>query len=133
MVQPTMREALPFALLGLLGLVSAALPPYDMEAIHLLLALVLLGLLAAWAVGVHRRVLPTWAGMVGPLLAFVLIAVLRDATGGSTSGLAPLIVVPVFYVTLYGRRFDLAWLALATVLTYTLPVLLIGAPRYVVT
>jgi len=29
MVQPSMREALPFALLGLLGLVSAALPPYD--------------------------------------------------------------------------------------------------------
>jgi diguanylate cyclase (GGDEF)-like protein/PAS domain S-box-containing protein len=130
MVHPTTREALPFALLGVLGLVSAALPPYDMESIHLLVAFALLAMLGGWALAVHRRVLPGWAGMVGPLLSFVLIAVLRDATGGSSSGVAPLIVVPVFYVALFGRRRDLVWVAVATVLTYELPVLLIGAPHY---
>ncbi len=59
-----------------------------------------------------------------------MIAVLRDASGGSASGLAPLVALPVIWVALYGRAWDLVWVAAATVLTFAVPLVLIGAPLY---
>ena len=97
---------------------------------HLLVAVLLFAVMIGAVLAGRATSASTWLPRVAPLLSFVLIAVLRDASGGSSSGLAPLVALPVIWVALYGRGWDLAWVATATVLTFALPLLLIGAPSY---
>ncbi len=51
-------------------------------------------------------------------------------TGGADSGLAPLVLVPVLWLAIFGTRRDL-WVAVALVaLTFVAPVLLVGGESY---
>jgi diguanylate cyclase (GGDEF)-like protein len=89
-------------------------------------ALGLVGL--GWVLG-RIQARPEWLLLL-PVGCDVVIAGLRQAQGGSTSGYSPLAILPVVWVgLLYGRRF----VALITVVTgamFALPIALIGAPLY---
>jgi diguanylate cyclase (GGDEF)-like protein len=68
-----------------------------------------------------------------PTLPFVVdgvLAMLRQAQGGSTSGYAPLAILPVVWIALTQRRRYLPAITVCTTLLFALPILVIGAPLY---
>jgi diguanylate cyclase (GGDEF)-like protein len=65
-----------------------------------------------------------------PLTTDAVIATLRQAQGGSISGYAPLVILPVVWVgVMHGRR-AVAAITATTGLMFALPILLIGPPMY---
>src|SRR4051812_44475932 len=67
---------------------------------------------------------------VAAIVGLVVVAVLRDATGGLGGGYGVLAVLPVLWVALHGRPAQLWRTITALALVYALPVIVIGAPRY---
>jgi diguanylate cyclase (GGDEF)-like protein len=65
-----------------------------------------------------------------PIAADALIALLRQAQGGTSSGYAPLAILPVAWVGLTQRRRAVAAICLCTTLMFALPILTVGAPSY---
>ncbi|HSP71680.1 MAG TPA: hypothetical protein VLN26_04875, partial [Gaiellaceae bacterium] len=70
--------------------------------------------------------LPQAAQLVPPLLFLLSIALLRDAHEGAVSGYAPLMLVPVLWLALYGTRAELAAGVLVAGLALVLPILITG-------
>ena len=63
---------------------------------------------------------------VPPFTFFVVVMILRDGSGGTTSGLGALVMLPILWVAMYGTRVQM-WLAVAaTSAVYVLPIYLIG-------
>jgi diguanylate cyclase (GGDEF)-like protein len=112
---------LPFATLPLPPAVES--PRLVAAAVVLTALIVLTCVYAPW----HR--LPHYAQAVPPLAYFVVVALLRDAEGGVT-GYAPLAMLPVFWLALYGTRTELGIGIAGVVATFFAPLLLIGAPEY---
>src|SRR5690242_230930 len=72
---------------------------------------------------------PEWL-LVLPLGCDLVIAGLRQAQGGSTSGYSPLAILPVVWVGLtYGRR-AVTLITAVTGAVFALPIALVGAPLY---
>jgi len=97
----------------------------------------LVGLAAAMAVGVvglalllPRLPLSSWALLVLPLSCDAVLAMLRQAQGGSTSGYAPLAALPVIWVGLTLGRRAVGVIAAATAVLFGLPILVVGPPLY---
>ena len=88
------------------------------------LALIALAALAPW------QRLGTSALLVLPIGCDLLIALLRQAQGGSTSGYGPLVILPVLFVALLMRRRHVAEMTAVTVALFALPILIAGAPAY---
>jgi signal transduction histidine kinase len=66
-----------------------------------------------------------------PLIPYLAsIALLREAHGGATAGYAPLVLVAIVWVAIFGRRWMLAFVIAAAGLAIALPVLLRGPPEY---
>ena len=90
----TPRAVLPFATTGLVGFGSSLLPPYDRNRYDPWLALLVLAVATFSESITLRRSTRTWVDPVAPWLFFVSVAILRDASGGATSRLAPLVALP---------------------------------------
>ncbi len=128
--RPTAREVVPFVVIVLFGFVVSLLPPYDRESYVPWLALLVLAVATCFEWLSLRRSTRTWVDPVAPWLFLVSVAILRDATGGSASGLALLVVLPALWVALFGTLSDLLVCAGLTVLTFMVPVWLIGGSHY---
>ena len=88
------------------------------------LAAVVVGLAALW------RAVPA-VGRLGPPLAFVaLVAVLIDASGGTSSGFGGLFLLPLLWLGIVGSRRELLLAFVAVAVARVLPVRLIGPPEY---
>ena len=74
--------------------------------------------------------LPAWAQAAPPLLYFVIVALLRDATGADASIFTALVLLPVFWFALYGTRPQLLVSVAGVFLTLAAPALIVGAPDY---
>ena len=72
------------------------------------------------------------AGVVWSALLFLLaVGLLRNASGGMTSGVGMLALIPVFHTALHSRSRRALIVVLAGVaLFYLLPIVLIGPPAY---
>ncbi len=128
--RPTPRMAVPFLLLGAVGLLNLVLPPYHARPVHLVLIAVMVPVIL-WLHRVSmRRAERSWVDLAAPLAMFPLIVVLRDATGGADSGLAPLVAVPVFWLAVFGTRRDVFVGAGLVAFTFLLPMVMVGAPEY---
>jgi diguanylate cyclase (GGDEF)-like protein/PAS domain S-box-containing protein len=98
------RRLAPFALLTVLAFGAAALPtsvshPWALEAAAAAtVALAIVILAVPW------RRLPSWSEALPPLAFLVVVILLRHSRGGSASGYAPLAVLPVVWLALYGSR-----------------------------
>lgn len=127
--RPTPRDAAPFVAVAVLGLASALLPPYDRGGAEplVVLALFVATLGCAWA-STHRD-RRTWVDPAGPLLFLVVLALARDMSGGTTSGLAPLAALPIMWVAITGTRRDLTAVGALTAAVFLLPIV-VGAPDY---
>lgn len=74
--------------------------------------------------------LPQLAQLVPALGCDAVIALLRHAQGGSTSGYAPLAVLPVLWVGLRLGRAASAAITVGTGLMFALPIAIVGPPMY---
>jgi diguanylate cyclase (GGDEF)-like protein len=118
------REALPFALATALPFASLALPGPPLDVAPLLVGAVLSAAFAAAVTLVPwRRVPDLWA--LGPALGYLAaVALLREGSGGNSSGFGPMVLLPVVWLALYGTRRTLAVTIAGAGLVYWLPIVL---------
>lgn len=122
------RRSLPFALPALLGF--ATLAGGFAEAAPrpglLLAAMVLVPLIVAAVRFLPWHRLPDNLAVAPPLLYVVAVFLLREGVGASPSTYSPLLVIPLFWLALYGTRkhliagFVLAW-AMSMISNYLNP------------
>lgn len=134
-MQPFAREGLlsrvtPFAGVALLAFALAPLPPDNTRPLSLVLALSLIVTILASVFLVPWDRLPPFAQTLPPLAYVPVVALMRDAEGGPASGYAPLVLLPVVWLALYGGRRALGAAIFLTALSLTIPILVAGAPLY---
>lgn len=128
----TLTNVVIFAGPGLLALVVAVVLPHPASgspAGLVLAALLLVGVtVSVLALGPDPA--PTMELAVPPLLYTLVVATLRHVEGGAESGLSFLLLVPVFWVALYGSRRYVLVVVAATAAALLVPILVVGAPLY---
>jgi diguanylate cyclase (GGDEF)-like protein len=97
-----LATALPFLLLWLPGAESALLAPWER--------------------------FPSWAKAL-PAFAYLGVFILLRASGGP-SGVAPMVLLPVFWLGLYGTRLQLFCLLAGLTLVLFGPLIIVGGPGY---
>jgi hypothetical protein len=121
---------LPFAAVGLLALGTAAVPPLPTRWGLFAAAAALTCLVAAAGVVVPWHRLPRWAYVLPSLSYFVVVALLREAQGGSASGYAALAILPIVWVALTLRMREVALAVAAGAAVHLTPVILVGGDQY---
>jgi PAS domain S-box-containing protein len=126
-----MRVRLPVFALVAVGTVLVALVPFPHEARREIgVAGVIFFVLVAAAFLLPWERLPDWAWLVIPIGYIAVIAIIRDAQGGSHSGLIVMYLLPIVWLALYGRRFHLLVGLFCMDLALLVPVLMVGPPKY---
>ncbi len=74
--------------------------------------------------------LPDWAWLIVPIGYMAVIAIIRDAQGGSDSGLVIVYLLPIVWLALYGRRSHLLVGLFFMDLALLAPVIVVGRPKY---
>jgi diguanylate cyclase (GGDEF)-like protein/PAS domain S-box-containing protein len=120
----------PFVLGGLLpfALLPFADVPVSDSRVLIAAALVLIDI--ALAVRMPWSRLPAWPQAIPPLSYFLVIALLRDASGVSPSVFGPLVILPVTWFAIYGTGREMAVSIFILGLTLFGPIVVIGAPSY---
>ena len=125
-----LRRILPFATAAILGVATLIVPSTQHDATLVTIALALTGATIVTSLILPWRRLPAACQAAPPFVYFALILILRHAEGGAASGMSPLLLLPYFWISLYGSRRQLALATLIVAAILTLPILLIGSPRY---
>ena len=121
----------PFAAVVALAFVLGVVSPHIPETGSLLIwAGCCFALVAVILVAVPPRRRPPGSGLAVLGLICVGVAFLRDSGGGIGAGYGSLLLLPVIWHALYGRRLDLAASIAAIAGTYIVPIVAIGAPEY---
>jgi diguanylate cyclase (GGDEF)-like protein/PAS domain S-box-containing protein len=113
---------LPFALVPIAGL-SYADP-------RVAIAAAMVPLIVGSALLVPWERFAAWPQAIPPLAYFVVLALLRDAGGGSLTIFDPLLSIPITWFAIYGTGRELALSIAAMGLTLLLPALLPGHSAY---
>ena len=136
---PLRREGLysrlaPFGAAALAGLLTIPLSPSYVEDVPALIAGVGLTLaVVIAAISVPWARLPRWSQTAVPLAYIPVVALLRHAEGGGSSGFAILLILPVFWLALYGTRRALSVSVVGAAIALVVPILAFGDPLYPVT
>jgi hypothetical protein len=127
----SMRVRLPvFALVGVGTVLIAVIPfPHDARR-EISVAGVLFFALVAAAFLIRWERLPEWAWLSIPIGYIAVIAIIRDAQGGSHSGLVVVYLLPIVWLSLYGRRLHLLVGLFCLDLALLIPLLIVGPPNY---
>ncbi len=127
----SMRVRLPVFALVAIGTVLIALVPFPHDARReISIAGVIFFVLIAAAFLLPWERLPDWAWLIIPIGYIAVIAIIRDAQGGADSGLVVVYLLPIVWLSLYGRRLHLLVGLFCMDLALLVPLLLIGAPAY---
>jgi PAS domain S-box-containing protein len=111
--------------------VLIAVIPFPHEARReVSLAGVLFFALVAAAFLVPWEKLPDWAWLMIPIGYLAVIAIIRDAQGGSGAGLVVVYLLPIVWLSLYGRRLHLLVGLFCMDLALLVPLLIVGPPKY---
>jgi signal transduction histidine kinase len=103
-VRDRLTSYLPFAVVAVVGQLSAAFPPGPTDTgLYLVSSLLLLVILTLLLV---RRGMPPRTFIVGSGLYMSSVALLMLASGGMGNGLGVLLFMPVVGVALYGKRWE---------------------------
>jgi PAS domain S-box-containing protein len=125
------RVRLPLFALVALGTVLIGIIPFPHGARHeILIALLLFFLLLTAAFVLPWERLPNWAWLTIPIGYMAVIALIRDAQGVGESELVVVYLLPIVWMSLYGRRLHLLVGLFCMDLALMIPVLLVGAPNY---
>lgn len=127
------RRFLPFAAMGLAALATIPLPPSPTSwwlvgaAVALTIAISVAGLTVPWSR------LPRSTFVLPALAYFVVIGLLREAQGGSTSGYAVLAILPIVWIALTLGRREVILGVLGGIALYVLPLAGVGSSTYTTT
>jgi PAS domain S-box-containing protein len=127
----SMRVRLPIFALVAVGTVLIAVVPFPHDARReISLAGVVFFVLVAAAFLLPWERLPDWAWLIIPIGYIAVIAIIRDAQGGSDSGLVAVYLLPIVWLSLYGRRLHLLVGLFCLDLALLVPLLIVGPPKY---
>ena len=127
----SMRVRLPVFALVAIGTVLIAVIPFPHDARReISIAGVLFFVLVAAAFLVPWERLPDWAWLIIPIGYIAVIAIIRDAQGGADSGLVVVYLLPIVWLSLYGRRLHLLAGLFCMDLALLVPLLIVGSPKY---
>jgi len=119
----------PFGGLALLAFALVPLPP-EASATEVLAAQGLTAVIFAAVVFMPWSRVPRWLEVVPLLLYVVVVGLLRDAEGGASSGVSPLVLIPLMWVALYSSRAQLAVVIAAIAALFVVPVVFFDSARY---
>jgi PAS domain S-box-containing protein len=126
-----MRVRLPIFALVAVGTVLIAVIPFPHYARReISVAGVIFFALVAAAFILPWERLPDWAWLIIPIGYIAVIAIIRDAQGGSHSELVVVFLLPIVWLSLYGRRLHLLVGLFCMDLALLVPLLVVGAPKY---
>ena len=128
--RPTRRTVAAFLAVALLGLASAVLPPHNVAGGELWAMLGLLGVMLAFLAVSLSRTSHSWVDPLVPFLFILVLALARDGTGGASSELTGLIVLPIVWLAMTGTRRELVVATGLVTAFFVVPAITIGAPRY---
>jgi PAS domain S-box-containing protein len=127
----SMRVRLPVFALVAIGTVLIAVIPFPHDARReISIAGVIFFVLVAAAFLVPWERLPDWAWLIIPIGYIAVIAIIRDAQGGADSGLVVVYLLPIVWLSLYGRRLHLLAGLFCMDLALLVPLLIVGSPKY---
>ena len=127
----SMRVRLPVFALVAVGTILIALVPFPHDSRReISIAGVIFFCLIAAAFLLPWERLPDWAWLIIPIGYIAVIAIIRDAQGGSDSGLVVVYLLPIVWLSLYGRRLHLLIGLFCMDLALLVPVILVGPPDY---
>lgn len=127
----SMRVRLPVFALVMVGTVLIAVIPYHQDARReISIAGVIFFALIAAAFLLPWERLPEWAWLIIPVGYIAVIAIIRDAQGGSNSGLVVVYLLPIVWLSLYGKRLHLLIGLFCMDLALLVPLLIVGPPKY---
>ena len=125
-----MRVRLPVFALVAVGTVLIAVIPFPHDARReISVAGVLFFVLVAAAFLLPWEKLPDWVWLIIPVGYIAVIAIIRDAQGGADSGLVVVYLLPIVWLSLYGRRLHLLIGLFCMDLALLVPLLIVGSPR----
>lgn len=120
----------PFAGAAMIALALELIPPASSNLSMLAAAATVTAILTLATLLVPWVRLPSWCQAIVPLSFFAVIALLRQAGGGATSGYSSLVMLPILWLALYGNRTQLRLAIAATAATFLAPLILVGPPLY---
>ena len=127
----SMRVRLPVFALVAVGTILIALVPFPHDSRReISIAGVIFFCLVAAAFLLPWERLPDWAWLIIPIGYIAVIAIIRDAQGGADSGLVVVYLLPIVWLSLYGRRLHLLVGLFCMDLALLVPVFLVGPPDY---
>jgi PAS domain S-box-containing protein len=125
------RVRLPLFALVALGTVLIGVIPFPSRSrAEIIIALLLFFLLLTAAFVLPWERLPSGAWLIIPIGYMTVIALIRDAQGPRDSELVIVYLLPIVWMSLYGKRLHLLVGLFCMDLALMVPVLLIGAPNY---
>ena len=125
------RVRLPVFALVAIGTILVALIPFPDDARReISVAGVIFFCLVAAAFLLPWERMPDWAWLIIPIGYIAVIAIIRDAQGGSDSGLIVVYLLPIVWLALYGRRLHLLVGLFCMDLALLVPLLMVGPPEY---
>jgi signal transduction histidine kinase len=123
------EHALPFTLIAVATAYALLFLPtgqldYLEASIAAVVSAVLIWLALCWSI------VPRVANIGVPLGYIALIALLRDAAHGGTSGFGGLFLLPVLWLAVTAGRRELAAVLVATAVAQLIPLAFVGSPEY---
>lgn len=119
---------MPSCFAALLPFLLVWLPPARWHLGLLLAAAALTAVIGAIAVRARWDRLPGWAPCMLSFAYLVVVALLRAA--GGPSGVAPMVLLPVFWLALVGTPRQLWCLLVGVALVFVMPLILVGGADY---
>lgn len=129
--RPEVRSVLaPFAGISVLALAASLLHVSDTNWTLVAVAAGIAALVLAVAGSMSRPGILVAPVPVLPIALDGVIALLRQAQGGTASGYGALVVLPVVWVALAAGRRAVVAISACTMAAFAVPILLVGAPLY---
>jgi len=124
------QRVTPFVAAGLVAVAAGIVNLGSADAGWLVTGTALSVLTVVLALAVPWSRLPRWTDALPPLLYLVAVAAIRHGAGGVGSGYAPLFLIPILWIALYGDRAQLLVAIAALVALVAAPIILVGEPAY---
>lgn len=122
------RTLLPSCLAGFLPFALLWLPPAHWRLIPLIAAAVLAVAIGVFALCAAWERMPVWVTSALAWAYLVVVVLLRAA--GGPSGVAAMVLLPVFWLSLFGTRRQLWALLIGVALVFVVPLMLVGGANY---
>jgi PAS domain S-box-containing protein len=125
-----LRRSAPFMAIALLAFAAVPLSSQPLNSPALIAAGALLGLIVAAVVFAPWDRLPPYMTAAPPIAYFLVVALLVQTAGGGPSGYVPLVLLPIFWLALYGTRSELAIAMVAAFSMFVAPLVFLHDRAY---